>query len=335
MAYEAKDPPASDVRSLLRTLDSRLAVLYADSGAAKWGVSSAEFQETLERSACKRFALASPSAEQLEEYLSTLYVADLGLACGCIKESEAAWECFMREYRGYLRAATAAMLKGSRVGTSAEELADSLFADLYGLTEGKRGERSLLRYFHGRSSLKTWLRAILAQRHIDSIRASRRLESLDTGDGQAGADGHAQKQENHFIQPMFDPHREMYLKRFVAALEAGIRQLKAIDRQRLELYYSGQKTLAEIGNMLREHESSTSRSLERTRRELRTHIESTLHGVAPETDGQGSHAPPLSDAQIALCFQYAAEDAPIDFRTLFLGTRSPESQAPRGQEEQT
>jgi hypothetical protein len=27
--------------------------------------------------------------------------------------------------------------------------------------------------------------------------------------------------------------------------------------------------------------------------------------------------PPLSDAEITLCFQYAAEDVPIDFRNLF------------------
>jgi len=32
-------------------------------------------------------------------------------------------------------------------------------------------------------------------------------------------------------------------------------------------------------------------------------------------DGEGG----LSDAQIALCFQYATEDAPIDFRVMFPG----------------
>jgi RNA polymerase sigma-70 factor, ECF subfamily len=296
-------------------------------------VSQAEFEEVLERSACKRFASASPSAEQLEDYFGTLYLADLGLACGCMKECEAAWECFIREYRGYLRAATRAMIRGSQSGISAEELADSLFADLYGLTAGKRGERSLLRYFHGRSSLKTWLRAILAQRHIDHIREGRRFESLAIGDG--GSDGHIEKLEpaRNFVEPLLDPHRDKYLKRFVAALEAGIQQLKPVDRQRLELYYSGQKTLAEIGKMLREHESSASRNLERTRRELRGHIEAQLRGSVPATDGNGGNpAAPLSDAEIALCFQYAAEEVPIDFRNLFLGKKP---QAPSRQGERT
>ena len=334
MAHEAKDHPADDVRSLLRTLHAKLGVLYSDSGAAKWGVSAADFQQALERSVCKRFASNSPTAEQIEEYLGTLYLADLGLACGCMKESEAAWESFIREYRGYLRAATGAMMKGSQAAISAEELADSLFADLYGLSEGKRGERSLLRYFHGRSSLKTWLRAILAQRHIDRIRENRRFESLDADHGKTDGDGGMRKRPSNFVEPLLDPHRDKYLKRFVAALEAGIHQLKPVDRQRLELHYSGQKTLAEIGKMLREHESSASRNLERTRRELRGHIESLLRGAAPSADGNGGgNAPaPLSDAEIALSFQYAAEDAPIDFRTLFLG-KGP--QAPREQGERT
>ena len=65
-----------------------------------------------------------------------------------------------------------------------EELADSLFAELYGLVDGKGGERSLFRYFHGRSALKTWLRAILAQRHVDRLRESRRWESFDQDDGE-------------------------------------------------------------------------------------------------------------------------------------------------------
>jgi DNA-directed RNA polymerase specialized sigma24 family protein len=41
-----------------------------------------------------------------------------------------------------------------------------LYADLY--------SKSLFRYFQGRSSLATWLRAVLSQRYVDRIRANRR-----------------------------------------------------------------------------------------------------------------------------------------------------------------
>ena len=34
------------------------------------------------------------------------------------------------------------------------------------------------RYFHGRSSLSTWLRAVLSQRHVDRLRSARRQDPL-------------------------------------------------------------------------------------------------------------------------------------------------------------
>ena len=142
MAYDPIDNAKLPLSTLLHSCAPRLATLYAESGAAKWGVSQEEFVEALERSARKRFASAPLSAELLDEYLGTLYAEHLGLACGCMNGSEAAWECFVRDYQGYLRAATAAITKGGRGGVQAEELADSLFADLYGLTDGKRGQGS-------------------------------------------------------------------------------------------------------------------------------------------------------------------------------------------------
>jgi RNA polymerase sigma-70 factor (ECF subfamily) len=328
LAYEPIDNAKAPLSALLQSCASRLAALYAESGAAKWQVSQEQFEEALERSARKRFASSALSAELLEEYLATLYAEDLGLACGCMNGCEAAWECFVREYRGYLRAATAAMTKGGRGGIQAEELADSLFADLYGLSEAKRGQGSLLRYFHGRSSLKTWLRAILAQRHVDKIRELKRWESLDGANGDG--DGAAKLPAEKIVSPQLDPYRDRYVRRFVAALEASIPLLRPVDRQRLELYYSGQKTLAEIGRVLREHESSASRNLERTRRELRAGIEAHLRGVSAGNDGTVARAP-MSDEEIALCFQYAAEDVPIDFRLLFLKGALPKPSGEQGE----
>ena len=62
----------------------------------------------------------------------------------------------------------------------ARDLADSLYADLYGFPDRQGKRKSLFRYFHGRSSLSTWLRAVLAQRHVDRLRTARRLEPLPT-----------------------------------------------------------------------------------------------------------------------------------------------------------
>jgi RNA polymerase sigma-70 factor len=286
--------------------------LYGQSKASRWGLPHARFAAALERSVQKRFATGVVTPQQLEEYLAALYLEDLALACACAEGCEAAWEHFVGSYRSYLRAAAGAMLRGSPAPADAQELADSLFAELYGLVDGKRGERSLFRYFHGRSSLKTWLRAVLSQRHIDAIRAGRGLEPLSEGDG--GAVQQLPRQNSS--GPPSDPHRERYVALFGAALQAALGQLEAKDRERLRLYYAEEQILAEIGRQLGEHESSVSRHLERIRRELRGQVEGMLRAGRAAVDAQAESAG-LSEAEVALCFEYASADAQIDLDKLF------------------
>jgi RNA polymerase sigma-70 factor len=301
---------APDLASLLRKIQSRLDSLYAESRASDWKLTHLQFNAAVERSVRKRFTACARTEVAVEEYLDTLHVEDLALASSCMQGSEPAWEHFIQSYRPYLRASAASITKNSRSGTDAQELADSLFAELYGLVDGKRGETSLFRYFHGRSSLRTWLRTILAQRHIDRLRQARRWKSLESehDDERPGI--------TKSVNPApIDPHRDRYLHRFLASLTDCLATLDAEDRKRLELYYAREKTLAEIGRMLDEHESSVSRNLERARRELREKVEASLRtGYSGDST---SGLPPLSDAEIALCFEYAAEDAPIDFHQLF------------------
>ncbi len=302
---EEKNPPRGS-SPLLASCEPLVTSLYSLAGAGRWGISKAQFSGGLERSLRRRFQDGWPSPERLEEYLFTLHLEDLSLATACLEGSEAAWEYFVQEYRGYLRAAAGAITKASRYGANPQELADSLFSDLFGLMDGKRGERSLFRYFHGRSSLKTWLRTVLAQRHVDHIRAHRRWESLDGED--------AEKPElppEHVQQPLLDPHRAHYLSCFSSALQHSLKNLNPSDRERLELYYARQMKLAEIGRQLGEHESSVSRNLDRIRGELRSLTEDHLRDAFS-----------LSAAEIQQCFEYAAEDVPIDFRQMFPETKS-------------
>ena len=294
--------PSAGPASLLTGCAPLVESLYFQSGASRWGLSHSQFVCGLERSLCKRFQQAIPSSERLEEYLLTLHLEDLALTTACIEGFEAAWEYFVAEYRGYLRAAAGAITKAGRYGANPQELADSLFSDLFGLMDGKRGDRSLFRYFHGRSSLKTWLRTVLAQRHVDYIRSQRRMESLDAEDGEKPV----LPSERVLQQPLQDPHRARYLSCFSAALQHCLKLLPPGDRERLELYYVRQLKLAEIGRRLGEHESSVSRNLERIRQELRALAEQHLRDAFS-----------LREAEIQQCFEYAAEDAPIDFRQLF------------------
>ncbi|HEY1925584.1 MAG TPA: sigma-70 family RNA polymerase sigma factor [Candidatus Acidoferrum sp.] len=330
-------PGASKPVRLLAPHRDLVDLLFTEVSASPWSVTRDRFESALERSAAKRFGTAHtvPRA-QLEEYLGALHLQDLSLAAACASGHTAAWEFFVITYRGYLRAASAAILRCSAASPAAQDLADSLFTDLYGISPAEKSEdRSLFRYFHGRSSLKTWLRAVLAQRHIDSIRSSRRFIDLDESDSD---DAESQcvtridsiaTASNPARDSSPDPHRSRYLALFAAALDHALNALDRQDKLRLRLYYVDQQTLAQIGRDFGEHESSVSRHLDRIRRELRVVVEATLRAGQLGSPNGTQPQPALSDAQISLCFEYAAEDAPINFDKLFPGSGTTPGQSER------
>ena len=315
-----QDPPGDLFSAHAALLDP----FYIQSGAARWQLQRETFLAALARCVCKALppSVALDSAA-LEKLLAALHLEDLALACACAEGQESAWEYFVATYRGYLRAASAAILRCSNASPEALELADSLFAELYGLADGKRGHSSLFRYFHGRSSLKTWLRAVLAQRHIDRIRATRRLTDLDDQETANALESAAPPRAH---QPA-DPHRDRYLAMFRRALQLALASLDPRDAQRLTLYYRDDKTLAEIGRLLAEHESSVSRNLDRVRCSLRATVEAALRAGFPVVNGSAAE-PGLSDAEIALCLEYAAEDSGINLDTLFPPGSQPRTPEP-------
>jgi RNA polymerase sigma-70 factor (ECF subfamily) len=192
---------------------------------------------------------------------------DLELARRCAEGDEAAWERFVRDYRSALyRAADALDPSGG-----ARELADSLYADLYGLETRDGERRSLFRYFQGRSSLATWLRAVLAQRYVDRLRVTRRLAPLPDED-QWPSEGLAAPAAGATLDP-----DGLHLAGLVQkALSHAIAKLSDRDRLRLGCYYVQQLTLADTGRLLGEHEATASRHLARTRRAIREDVERHL-----------------------------------------------------------
>jgi len=234
--------------------------------------------------------------------VSTPYAADLELARRCAAGEEQAWERFILEYRPILyRAADAIDPTGG-----ARDLADSLYAELYGLRKGDPSttlgtgaeRKSLFHYFQGRSSLATWLRALLAQRFVDRLRAGKRLQPLPDED--RGEGGVGRRELSRDSTP--DPELARDLQLMQRTLGQAVADLAPRDRLRLACYYAQGLTLAETGRVLKEHEATVSRQLTRTRRAIRENVEQRLRGEAG-----------LNDAQIARCFASASEDAgPID-----------------------
>jgi RNA polymerase sigma-70 factor, ECF subfamily len=289
-------PPAIDA-ALARRLHKR-------AHAEHWEVSIERWAEALQTSATKAFADRSPSSREIEAYLSALHIQDLALACACADGHEAAWEHFVSEHRPVLYRSAFAI-----DSANGRELADSLYAELYGITERGSARASLFRHFHGRSSLATWLRAVLGQRHVDHLRASRRTEPLPEDESPAAV----------WSQPAgVDPERRRYQALIERALTLAVAALQARDRLRLGCYYAQGMTLAGIGKLLGEHEATVSRHLARTRRALREDIEQRLRREG------------LGDAELQECFESAAEDpGPIDLGRVLADDTRKELQADR------
>ncbi|HYL87042.1 MAG TPA: sigma-70 family RNA polymerase sigma factor [Candidatus Angelobacter sp.] len=249
------------------------------------------FAEGLRRSAAKHFGANRASSPEVETYLKSLHLQDLALACACGEGNERAWEFFIAHYRQDLRIAASAMLRGSGLANDARaaELADSLYAELYGVRSGKDGRRkSLFDYFHGRSKLSTWLRAVLAQRQVDLIRANSRTVSLDNEKNDELPRELVQRPDA--AMPA-DPERDTYLARFDRALSVALADLTPRERMILACYYVDQLTLAEIGRMVREHESTVSRQLERVRQALRESVTGALQRGSPACNGRPADPP--------------------------------------------
>ena len=274
------------------SLEMAQALLQKAAAPAEWQLTPERMQLTLERSVAHRFANApSNDTGAIQGYLDSLQASDLALACACSDGNPAAWDFFVAQYRPELYRAARAIAGES----ASRELADSLYAELYGLREVAGQRKSPFDYFLGRSKLTTWLHAILAQRHVDGFRRARHTESLDV----AGESG--DRPNPPLTQLSSDPERERYLAMLQGVLLAALGTLEARDRLRLAYYYVEGLTLAQIGKLVGEHEATISRKLERTRRELRKCVEAALRREKK-----------LSDAQLRLCYEYAREEWPFD-----------------------
>lgn len=183
---------------------------------------------------------------------------DWALVQACLSGSERAWELFIARYRPVVFSMALAITSD---GSLAGELADSLWAELFGTKTDQNGRRlSKLSFYSGRGSLQGWLRASLAQEYVKRFRKDRRFMQLDDEADTANA----RLMKGDAAAPA-DP-------RVDRALEQAVAELNGEERLLLASYYLDERSLAEIGVMLSLHESTVSRRLTKTIRRLRKRI---------------------------------------------------------------
>ena len=252
---------ATSASGLSRIPAALLEELLSSAEATASDLSAAEFEGALVRVG-ERFnhgqaAGVAPDAAQQAAFFRSLRLADLALATACALGRDAAWRRFLELYRAALTQAAIAITRSATLG---EELADSLYAELYGLRalQADSARRSPLASYSGRGSLLGWLRTTLAQRHIDHHRRTYRETPLVAVEAAAPVPA-----------PTTSPQHLIHLRH---ALVLALRALGAENRFLLTTYFLDQRTLLEIGRMLHVHEATVSRKIKRLAQDLRTDV---------------------------------------------------------------
>jgi RNA polymerase sigma-70 factor, ECF subfamily len=238
-----------------------LGELHAKSGCAKLGLSRESFAAILCAVAAK-YLPAEASESEARVFLLTLRVDELALARACAAGDNSAWEIFLTRYREKLYLSA---LHIAREDSAARDLADSLYAELYGTTSRDGKRVSKLASFTGRGSLEGWLRTVLAQEFVNRYRRSKRLVSLD----QEIEDG------AQFAAPKPDPETAANA-RLESCVDAALAALPSEDSFMLAAYYLDGRTLAEVAGMLGVHESTISRKLDKLAKSLRKEIVASM-----------------------------------------------------------
>jgi RNA polymerase sigma-70 factor (ECF subfamily) len=202
----------------------------------------------------------APVPEHIQiAFLNSLHVTDLALAQACAAGHASAWERLLHLYRETVQRTACAI---TREESSGGELADSIYAWLYGMKEQNGVRLSPLASYTGRGALTGWLRTVLTQRFIDAYHRNRRETSLDEME-------EAQPVAAAEPAPATDQNQIATVTRAAANVLSA---LHAEDGFLLASYYLDRRTLQQIAQLLSVHESTISRRLTRLTHNLRKQL---------------------------------------------------------------
>ncbi len=275
------------------------------------GLAGTDLAGRIEATVEKYLLRENPNAAhiEIEDFVHEIRADDLCLIVACEKGDEKAWEDLVANFDSTVKSAARKISSNSE---DAEDLASSIWAELYGLRVDADGnKKSKLAYYSGRGSLAGWLRAVVAQLAVDQFRKQAKFVQIEEDREFENLANEASNGDGPHLGPRTENAEDLHSKARTAAdvsvaLTVVIAGLEAEDRLILKLYYFESLKLKEIAATFGYHEATASRKLARVQSEIRKGVENSLkiqHG--------------WTDAEVRRHLSETAESLGINLETLF------------------
>lgn len=301
-------PMASVTEKHSEVIDDAVQRVISRAGNAR-GVTADDIRPRVVRSLEKYIAKGNPGPErgEVRQFIDEIRADDLCLVLACERGDEKAWEDLVKDFDSTIRSAARKMSSNAE---DAEDLASSIWAELYGLRQDADGnKKSKLGYYSGRGSLAGWLRAVVSQLAVDEFRKqskfvqieeSREFENLaETASNETG--------NQQVVHHADNPEDLLTEKRSAAdvsnALQEAIAGLEPEDKLILKLYYFDDLKLKDIAATFGYHEATASRKLVRIQTDIRKTVEKTLRQQHGWSDGEVKRYLSETAAKLGLSFE--------------------------------
>lgn len=217
---------------------------------------------------------------EVSGFVDELRSDDLCLILACERGDEKAWEDLVANFDSTVKSAAR---KISSNNEDAEDLASSIWAELYGLRVDADGnKKSKLAYYSGRGSLAGWLRAVVSQLAIDQFRKQSKFVQIEEAREfeNLAEESSNNSGNNHVLHHTESPEELLSDKQatgdVTTALQRAIASLDDEDRVILKMYYFDDCKLKDIAAAFGYHEATASRKLVRVQSDIRKSVEKEL-----------------------------------------------------------
>lgn len=266
------------IEGLILTGAQRLLARSANARGLNAGMLAQRLRPSVEKYVLKDDP--SSGSARIDKFIDGLHADDLCLAVACERGDQSAWSDLFEGYGATVRSAARAASSNEAM---ADDVAQSIWADLHGLKVREDGKPAgKLAYYSGAGSLGGWLRAVVGQLAIDQHRRQSRLVQAEE-DGDLDRLAHNADGESHRLNPFHsapDPEESLATDMASADVEKALgRALAGLDdedRLLMKLYYFDGLRLREAGAVLGVHEATASRRLTRIHGEVRERVETIL-----------------------------------------------------------